>query len=217
MIVDANIVSGKPVVFPYNTRKYPFRSVIESYLETKSLETLIPDCPLVTRENDQASPLLRRLYQIGPAFFGLYETFVEETIRPLFQEPILFQKIPNFRVAYPQNLAVGEFHRDRDYGHSPKELNFILPFTTAFETSATWIESEDGKGDFKAYNLTQGQVLAFAGANLRHGNYPNRTGRNRLSMDFRVLRASDYEPSEKRTINSGLPFKVGGYWKGPVA
>lgn len=214
--VPDGLVDGKIGTFAYDTVQYPFRKVIERHLGTGDLEELAPDCPLVTRETDQASPLLRRLYGIGPAFFGLYRAFVEEVIRPLFGEAILYQNIPNFRVAFTENLAVGEFHRDRDYGHSSAEVNFIVPFTRAYETSATWIESEDGKGDFRPYNLAKGEVLVFPGANLRHGNHPNRTGKNRMSMDFRVLRMSDYAPTDKKTVNSGIPFKIGGYWKGPI-
>ena len=95
-------------------------------------------------------------------------------------------------------------------------MNFIVPFTRADGTSATWIESEDGKGDYRPYNLSLGEVLVFAGANLRHGNHPNRTGQNRLSMDFRALRMSDYVPDSHKTINTGIRFVIGGYWVGPT-
>ena len=115
MLLDADhILSGKPATFGYDTKAYPFRKVIEAHLGTRRLEEIPADCPLVTRETDQASPLLKRLYRIGPAFFGLYRTFVLEVVRALFSGPILWQKIPNFRVAFTENLAVGEFHRDRD-------------------------------------------------------------------------------------------------------
>jgi hypothetical protein len=211
------LLDGRPEYLEYDLERYPFRQLIEAHLGMSALEEIPSDSPLVTRETDQSSPLLKRLYRIGSVFFGLYEEFLLEIVRPLFEEAVLYQKIPNFRIAFPENMAVGEFHRDRDYGHSPKEMNFILPFTKAAGTSATWIESEDGKGDYRPYDLEEGRILVFAGANLRHGNVPNKTGKNRLSMDFRVLRISDYTPSDRKTVNSGLAFKIGGYWKGPLS
>ena len=37
-------------------------------------------------------------------------------------------------------MAVGEFHRDSDFGHDTHEVNFWLPFTDAYETNTVWIE-----------------------------------------------------------------------------
>lgn len=205
-----------PAVFRYSRMVYPFRKLVEEYLQREDLEGIEADCGPVTRETDQASALVRKLYLIGDEFHGLYRRFVMEVIRPMSREPILFQRIPNFRIQFPGNVAVGEFHRDRDYGHSRKELNFLVPFTEARGTAAVWAESEDGKGDFEPRNLGYGEVLAFAGANLKHGNKPNATGKNRLSMDFRILRMSDYEPG-KKTVNTDMRFVIGSYWEGPVA
>jgi ectoine hydroxylase-related dioxygenase (phytanoyl-CoA dioxygenase family) len=55
-------------------------------------------------------------------------------------------------------------------------------------------------------------VLVFDGANLKHGNYVNRTGSTRVSFDFRVIPRSRYVDSDRTSVNTGVPFKVGGYF-----
>ena len=75
----------------------------------------------------------------------------------------------------------------RDYGHNPKEINFFVPQTPAFETNTLWIESEEGKEDFEPVTLKPGEFLRFDGANLMHGAKENHTGKTRVSFDFRIM------------------------------
>ena len=171
------------------------------------------DYPLFRRDNDQSSEFHRRFYarfakDVEPAFREL----VHEIIRPRYPEPIVYQRIPTFRVHLPHNVAVGEFHRDRDYDHSPSEENYWLPFTAAWGTNTIWIESAPGADDCQPVEVHHGQILKFDGANLKHGNHVNDTSYTRVSMDFRIIPKSRYQDSDRKTINTGMRFAIGGYF-----
>ena len=46
-----------------------------------------------------------------------------------------------------------------------------------------------------------------------HGNKDNTTGETRVSFDFRVIPISRYIDSNHNTINTKIPFSIGGYYK----
>ena len=148
----------------------------------------------------------------------LYSKFIHDVIRPLYNEKIIYQSIPTFRVCYPNNIAVGEFHKDkyyrnRDWAEKVNELNYFLPITDAYDTNTIWVESEEDKGDYTAMNCSYGEVVQWDGSNLTHGNYINKTGKCRISMDFRVIKKSKYIDSDHKTINTKVKFGIGGYYK----
>ncbi len=202
------------VKIAYDVAKFPFQDSIMDVLETMDLyhlNTIHYD--LFDREHDQSSHWHKLYYKNNEAFLELYEEFIKEVIAPLFSEPILYQKIPTFRVQLHENVSVGEFHRDRDYNHSPFEVNFHLPFTDTNEMNSIWVESEEGKEDFAPQIVSYGQVLMFDGANLKHGNKINTSDTTRVSVDFRVLPISQYVESEKESINTKMKFKKGDYYE----
>ena len=80
------------------------------------------------------------------------------------------------------NLAVGGYHKDRDYNHSEHEINFFVPLTEAFDSNTVWVESEEDKGDFSPMEASYGEYYMWNGANLTHGNKKNDTGRTRVSF-----------------------------------
>ena len=202
----------KTNIFRYDVKVYPFRDLVSAQLGMGELEQIDLGHELFTRENDQRTEAHRRFYKIGEEFYSVYRRFVRDLIQPIFKEDVVYQKVPTFRIALPGNVSVGEFHRDRDYGHSREEINFLLPLTKAFDTNTIWIESSEGLEDYQPQTLEYGQVLVFDGANLKHGNHANRTGRTRVSFDLRVIPMSKYVPSDRKTINTKIPFSIGGYW-----
>src|SRR5437773_356640 len=151
----------QPKLFYYDTAKYNFRKMIADQLQNSDLENLHTYADnsdqVVARASDQASVWHKRFYQIGPHFFETYQNFVREVVKPIFSESVVYQKIPTFRVHYYKNLAVGEFHRDRDYAHNLSEVNFWLPVTRASDTNTIWIESEEGKEDFRPLECGVGE------------------------------------------------------------
>ncbi len=112
----------------------------------------------------------------------------------------------------PGNVAVGSWHKDKDFGHDPNEINFWMPFTEAFNTNTIWLETEEDKGDFEAIKVENGEMLVFDGANLKHGNKTNDTGKTRVSVDFRIIPEDLYKPSDKVSITKMTKFEIGDYW-----
>jgi len=198
----------------YDLERYPLPEIVRQQLGVDRLDEIHAnaDYPLLTRENDQKTVFHQRFYAIGDEFFGTYHRLLVDVVQPLFGENLIYQKVPTFRVHLPDNVAVGELHRDRDYSHGSGEVNLWLPFTDAWETNTVWIESSEGSDDLRPYACNVGQMLMFDGVNLLHGNVRNETGKTRVSVDFRVIPASQYVAREAQTINTKLDFSVGGYF-----
>ena len=146
---------------------------------------------------------------------NLYKKFVCDVVKPIVgEEELIYQATPTFRVHIPGNLAVGAFHRDRDYNHPPKEMNFIIPLTKAWESNTLIVESEPDKLDFRQIEMEPGQLLQFDGNNCLHGSLPNKTGATRVSMDFRVMKPSDHDPEfDTKSMTRKMKFVVGGYYE----
>ena len=53
----------------------------------------------------------------------------------------------------------------------------------------------------------------FNGNKCTHGNLPNRTGKTRISLDFRIMKKSDYKESNNTSITTGTKFVLGEYYE----
>jgi len=181
------------------------------WIEAKSYDIL--DNPL----EDQKTVYHEKFYnevKEKTNFYSIYHSFVKDIVFPLFNEDVLYQKIPTFRVHQPNNLAVGEFHRDKNYSHSRHEVNFYLPLTKAWETNTIWSESEYDKKDFQPMEADVGEVIMWNGALLTHGNKINDTGKSRVSVDFRILPLSVYDKEINNVSSSNkTAMNIGGYWE----
>lgn len=204
----------------YNINVFPFKQKLEELFQINELSSLNDNIEVFTREKDQSTNWHKLFYEYARAedFIQLYDKFILEVIRPLYNEQIIYQAIPTFRVCYPNNIAVGEFHKDKHYRNGEwaakvKEDNFFLPFTDAFDTNTIWVESEEDKGDFAPMNCNYGECIQWDGCNLMHGNKINLTGKARISIDFRVIKYSNYIPSDTESINTKIKFQIGGYYK----
>lgn len=190
----------------YDTEAWPFKEVIEIILEADLYHLNTTHYDLFDRDHDQSSHWHKKFYANNDRFLNMYFEFVAQVIKPRFNERIVFQKIPTFRVQLRDNVAVGEFHKDSDYGHSVHEVNFWLPFTDTNELNTIWIED-------KPYTVKYGEVLVFDGANLKHGNKINTSPETRVSVDFRVMPYSKYKDSDKESINTKMKMKIGDYYE----
>lgn len=154
-------------------------------------------------------------YRSGwPELESLYEKFIREVISIHFDEDFLFQKFPTARFHLPQNVAVGDFHTDAEFGHPDGEINFIIPLTESKDTASVWVESEEGKKDFTSIVLQPGWLVRFNGNRLTHGNKVNATEKTRVSMDFRILPISKYKPEDaSSSITTHTKFVEGQYFK----
>jgi hypothetical protein len=202
----------------YNTKDFPFKRWLQSLFGC-GLSTINQNVGVLTREQDQSTPYHKIYYDWTTTedFKTLYSKFIQQIIQPLYDEPIVYQAVPTFRIAYPNNVAVGEFHKDKHYrdqswANEVKEDNFFLPFTDAFDTNTIWVESQEDKGDFAPMECKYGELIKWDGSNLTHGNKLNETGKTRVSVDFRVMKLSNYKPSEHGSINTKSKFQLGQYY-----
>ncbi|MEJ7610066.1 MAG: hypothetical protein WKF88_02690 [Ferruginibacter sp.] len=204
----------------YDTNVYNFQKRLQTLFGVEDLTCIDEKHELFKRENDQGTnfhPLYYR-WARTPEFTGLYDDFIKNVIQKMYDGKIVYQAIPTFRIALRDNIAVGEYHKDRNYrdeewAKKVKEHNFFLPFTDAFDTNTIWVESEIDKGDFAPMNCKYGECIQWDGSNLTHGNEPNKTGKTRVSVDFRVMLESNYVPDHHGSINTNTPFVKGGYYK----
>lgn len=209
----------------YSTGKFPFRDLIKERFEVESLSKIHENPDFIynkkfVRENDQSTHFHQTFYNLSREneFQNLYRDFLSEIVKPLMDnENIVFQKIPTFRLHFPKNIAVGEYHRDRNYrdenwAKKVYESNFFLPITDAYDTNTIWVESVEGKEDFKPMNAEYGQLVMWDGSNLLHGNKTNEEKTTRISFDFRVMKKSNYLPSTHGSINMNSVFAIGGYY-----
>jgi len=204
----------------YDITRFPFQSKVANLFGVEQLDSINDNISVFTRENDQKTKWHQAYYIWARTteFTDLYDSFIKDVVRPIYDEQIIYQAIPTFRVAYPNNIAVGEFHKDKFYrdvswAEQVKEDNYYLPFTDAYDTNTIWVESEEDKGDFAPMNCKYGECIRWDGSNLMHGNKLNETGKARVSVDFRIIKYSNYVPSEKSSINTNVKFQVGGYYK----
>jgi len=204
----------------YNTEQFPFASKLQQLFKVENLSSINDNVEIFSREKDQSTIYHKKYYEWSRTeeFTQLYESFIYSVVKPLYNEQIVYQAIPTFRISYPNNIAVGEFHKDKLYRDinwaiDVDEDNFFLPFTDAFDTNTIWVESEEDKGDFSPMNCLYGELIQWDGSNLMHGNKVNETGKARVSVDFRAMKYSNYKPSEHGSINTKTKFQIGEYYK----
>lgn len=204
----------------YDTKRYDFKSKVETYLECENLELIHEREKFqetLKHGTDQSQGLHRQFYSgmdLDLEFYDLYTSFIREVVYPRFNEKLIYQKFPTFRVHQPDNIAVFGWHRDRDYNHSPAEINYFMPITKAFGTNTIWHESKQGLEDYHPMEVDYGALVEWDGANCKHGNKENDTGKTRISFDFRVLSLDDYyKYPPKESITKGTKFEIGGYFE----
>ena len=205
----------------YNTTLYNFRQKIQNLFNSQSLSELTDEniIGVLERKDDQKTKYHKIFYDWTETdgFKELYKEFIRNEVKPLYDGEIVYQTKPTFRIAFKNNVAVGEFHKDKNYrditwAESVKEDNFFVPITDAFDTNTIWVESEEDKGDYSPMNCEYGNFIKWDGSNLTHGNKVNETGKVRVSFDFRVIKMENYKPSEHGSINMNSKFQIGGYY-----
>ena len=106
-----------------------------------------------------------------------------------------------------------KYYRNVEWANKVKETNYFLPLTKAYDTNTIWVESEEDKGDFIPIESEYGSCVEWDASNLNHGSKDNSTTDTRVSFDFRVIPLSRYIDSDHLTINTKIPFGIGGYYE----
>ena len=92
----------------YDTSIFPFKQAIEELFKVGDLALLNDQVEVFKRENDQSTVYHKAFYEWARtnSFEKLYDRFILEVVKPLYAEQIVYQAIPTFRIAYPNNIAV---------------------------------------------------------------------------------------------------------------
>ena len=209
----SSIETFPPRIFAYDPPEYGFRELLCGIFGVDALRNLRTDVSILQPGADQSTEFHQKFYDHFDEIRPKYLKFIENEIAPLFNEPFCYQAVPTFRVHLPDNVAVGEFHTDGDYNHSPGEVNFWVPLTAAFDTNSVFIESKMGSGEFSPVHAEYGDVVTFDAVRWRHGNKLNVTGQTRVSFDFRCIAESLYNPRGLKTVNAGKSLEIGDYFE----
>lgn len=130
-----------------------------------------------------------------------YDAWVRAVVLPAAGgDAIYYQRPPTLRVAMPSVAATIGIHRDADYPrHQPAEINWWCPLVDVADSSALWLESAPGRGDFAPRALRVGEALRFNGSLCRHHTVANQSGTTRVSFDLRAIPAAAVvgEPPER--------------------
>ena len=171
---------------------------------------------------DQKNKFITYFYKIDPIFnlknndkklgrfINRYNELLKEIQKKHFNEKIIYQKKPTLRVHIPDNISVGSYHVDSDYGHSKEVINFWLPFNNAKKTCTLWLESSPGKKDYKPYKVNYGEILVF-NSKLAHGTEVNKENYTRFSMDFRIIKKK-YKKNNSKSPKNNIKFVLGQYF-----
>ncbi len=210
----------------YDHRKYKFAEKVKEIFDIEDLGLLHTKLPSNIKYNElhklgednktwYHETFYKPINEGNSDIISMYEELIGSEVSKLLNfDKFLYQRVPTFRVHTPNNIAVGGWHRDRDYNHSPYEINFYMPLNLAKDSSTIWAESREGKEDYSPINGDCGQIIVWDGANLKHGNMVNKTGRTRVSMDFRVMDYTRYDQSTtKETVSASKKLILGDYFK----
>ena len=195
----------------YSINDYDFRSIICDYLNIIQLDNIFID-QKITRSNNQSTEYHKRFYNSldnDNRLKSLYDDFISKVVKNLFDEEIIYQVTPTFRLQAIDNVSVFAFHKDTEYGHSDKTINFFLPITKCYDTNALWVESGSS---FEPMECDYGDLITFDAVNLLHGNKVNKTGKSRISLDFRVMKMVDYYETSKKTLSKNRRLVLGDYY-----
>jgi len=108
-------------------------------------------------------------------------------------------------------------HCDSEFDHPKGELNFVVPLTNMFESNGIYFEPLPASGvepkDYLAMEMAPGQFFAGHLNVMKHFNRLNKSGKTRVSFDFRVLPLSKYVGDEtKKSATGKNKFEPGDYY-----
>ena len=223
-------------LFTYNIEDFPLKEIVTKWFG-KELHLLHEEetYEVFERKTDQKTKWHEIFYNNvrgSNEWKQLYKSFVSYVIKEVRYkgQEIVFQSIPTLRVQFPNNVGVGEWHKDKDYRENDwmPELNYYVPLTDAVGSSTVWIERI--QQTFREHNNSEnmltspenplfsldsyyGDCWEWDGMNRMHGNVENQTGKTRVSFDFRVHLMSEHQDKRVNSINTNTPFTIGGYYE----
>lgn len=206
----------------YAIDKYPLSEIVldtirKFYPEVKTLDTIHEVVPAnkITELNHSVSHAL-----LKTDYYDYYDQLVNDLVVPNIGTDVLIQKFGNLRILVPNQDKVGSvliFHQGRWVGNGLGLRTIWMPFTDCYETNTMQILDLDISREITRQSILEkwdylqiqnacaenawpvtlhpGQAHLFFQEHL-HGNFPNRTGKTRVSMDIRLL-VRDGQPHRK--------------------
>lgn len=175
-------------IFKFDTNIYQFCEWAKLVLGCHHLEKLneikLVHATAPRNRVYQFTKKMKDAFYLDSSIRQLFSQFVETEVAPRIDFEPWLKIFPNFRVHEANQEPTSVFHRDRDYLKERGSLKIWLPFTNVSKGGALWIESEEGKRDFRPYEIEYGEALLFDSLNLEHGCYFNDSGSSRVSVDF---------------------------------
>lgn len=197
----------------YDLKKYPFPDIIldtirKFYPEVTSLDCIHNFVPAdkISDLNHKASHAL-----LDTDYYDYYDQLVSDLVLPHLDTTVLIQKFGNLRILVPDQDKTGSvlyFHQGRWVGNGLGLRTIWMPFTDCYETNTLQMLDLDISRDITRRAIAEkwnydriqdacannawpvtlhpGQAHLFFQEHL-HGNFPNRTGKTRVSMDIRLL------------------------------
>lgn len=145
-----------------------------------------------------------------------YMNFVQQEVLPFLDlQEALVQKFPTFRVQLPNNVAVVVNHYDSDnnHKHPTGEVNFVFALTDMYDTNTIYVETMPRLEEYEPIQLKAGECICFNGNKASHHNKINKTGKTRVSWDFRVLPLNYYnEHTDLQSVTTNKKYIEGGYY-----
>ncbi len=173
--------------------------IIEEKIELQNLHNLFNEEKLLQKGTDQSTVFHKAIYSTfdQPSFFlsefwQNYKKLCLEIVDKLKDETCYLgewaiQRYPTIRFHFPNNVSVFEFHRDSNYLHPIGEINCFYALNECNNSSALQVEKNLGFEDYVPLNLKPGEYAILNTSIYKHGDYINKTGKTRVSMDFRFI------------------------------
>lgn len=225
--------ANEDAIIQYNTNKFNFNKVLKNLFNVSSLENIHNEVERLEGFDgdvgrDSQSTIHELFYRTikneDSILRQLWDRFLSEVVLRNFvnEESYIVQKLPNIRIHIPGSKAINRWHcdSDQDHRHPLGEINCILPLTEMYESNSVWRESKPNFGDFKAFELSFGDLVLWNGNTCIHGNKVNETEITRVSFDFRLLSKKNYEDMLKNqgsnqvaTATMKTKFLIGAYYR----
>ena len=178
-------------------RHFFVKNIVKKNFELEDIhEFLIDKKTLLKKGTDQSTIFHKAIYSTfdQPSFYTSefwqnYRVLALEIVDKLKIETSYFgewaiQRYPTIRFQFPNNVSVFEFHRDSNYLHPIGEINCFYAINECISSSALHIEKNLGFEDYVPLNLKSGEYAILNTSIYKHGDFINKTGKTRVSMDF---------------------------------
>lgn len=230
----------RQTVIPYDTEKYQFQEAVAEALRLpKDMSSRLGSlhetsyvaiaarsggCAYRGYGNEwikrwKSGQLANTPHHCNQWYCELYLSLLKDIVLPYINDPrgICFQRDPTFRCHIAGDpLPTGRVHCDGDYGHSPAEINFWVPFSnTVGGSNSIYCESVPGAGDYSSFDMKYGEMMCFWGSQCNHYTVPNSSETTRVSVDFRILPRSLYDLTDIPTSHFALGGFFGHMYKDP--